>query len=116
MVSKLGFELRNSQKLTACITIKIRYTDFNTYTLQKRIPYTANDNTLMKCAYQLFEKLYQRRQLVRLVGVKMSHLVNGNYQINLFDDTLKEIKLLEQMDKIKKRFGAKAVLKASAMR
>jgi len=114
MVSKLGFELRNAQKLTACITIKIRYTDFNTYTVQKRIPYTANDNTLTKCAYQLFEKLYQRRQLIRLIGVKMSHLVNGNYQINLFDDTLKEIRLLEQMDKIKKRFGAKAVLKASA--
>lgn len=116
MVSKLGFELRNSQRLTACITIKIRYTDFNTYTIQKRISYTANDKTLVNYAYQLFEKLYQRRQLVRLVGVKMSSLVNGNYQINLFDDTMKEIRLLEQMDKIKKRFGAKAVLKAAQIK
>jgi len=115
MVSKLGFELRNSRRLTSCITIKIRYTDFNTYTMQKRITYTANDKTLSNYAYQLFEKLYQRRQLVRLVGVKMSHLVNGNYQINLFDDNMKEIRLLEQMDKIKKRFGAKAVLKAATL-
>lgn len=115
MVSKLGFELRNSQRLTSCITVKIRYTDFNTYTLQKKIPYTANDKTLTNYATQLFEKLYQRRQLVRLVGVKMSYLVNGNYQINLFDDTLKEVRLMHQMDKIKKRFGSKAILKAATL-
>jgi DNA polymerase-4 len=70
---------------------------------------------LSNYAYQLFEKLYQRRQLVRLVGVKMSHLVNGNYQINLFDDTLKEIRLMEQMDKVRKRFGTKAILKAATL-
>jgi DNA polymerase-4 len=115
MISKLGFELRNSQRLTSCITVKIRYTDFNTYTLQRKISYTANDRTLSNYAYQLFEKLYQRRQLVRLVGVKMSHLVNGNYQINLFDDTLKEIRLMEQMDKVRKRFGTKAILKAATL-
>jgi DNA polymerase-4 len=115
MISKLGFELRNSQRLTSCITVKIRYTDFNTYTLQRKISYTANDRTLSNYAYQLFEKLYQRRQLVRLVGVKISHLVNGNYQINLFDDTLKEIRLMEQMDKVRKRFGTKAILKAATL-
>ena len=105
MISKLGFELRNSKRLTSCIT----------YTLQRKISYTANDRTLSNYAYQLFEKLYQRRQLVRLVGVKMSHLVNGNYQINLFDDTLKEIRLMEQMDKVRKRFGTKAILKAATL-
>ena len=115
MVSKLAFELRESQRLTSCISIKIRYTDFNTYTMQKKIPYTANDKTLYDYAARLFEKLYQRRQLIRLVGVKMSQLVPGNYQISLFDDTLKEINLQEQMDKIKKRFGEKAVLKASTL-
>jgi len=116
MVGKLAFELRKAQKLTSCITIKIRYTDFNTYTQQKRIGYTANDRVLIDYAYQLFEKLYQRRQLLRLVGVKFSGLVNGRYQINLFDDTVKDIRLLEQMDKIRKRFGVKAVMRASAMR
>ena len=115
MVEKLSFELRDMQKLTACITVKIRYSDFNTYTQQKRIAYTANDKSLMRLATTLFDKLYQRRQLVRLVGVRFSHLVSGNYQINLFDDTEEEMRLLQTMDAIKRRFGAKAVVRASGV-
>ncbi len=115
MLCKLTFELRSSQKLTACITLKIRYADFNTYTKQKRIPYTANDRILTGYLNDLFDKLYQRRQLVRLVGIRLSSLVHGNYQIDLFEDTLKETKLLQQMDKIRKRFGKKAVMRGSAI-
>ena len=109
MVLKLSFELRAARKLTACISIKIRYTDFNTYTLQKKIPHTASDKILLLYAQQLFEKLYQRRQLIRLIGVKFSHLVQGNYQTQLFEDTPEEIGLLQAMDGIRQRFGAGAV-------
>ena len=115
MVEKLAFELRNMDKLTACITVKIRYSDFNTYTQQKRISYTANDKSLMQLATTLFDKLYQRRQLVRLVGVRFSHLVSGSYQISLFDDTAEEMKLLQTMDAIKRRFGAGAVGRACSV-
>jgi len=109
LVLKLAFELRKSQKLTACINIKIRYTDFNTYTIQKKILHTASDKTLLLYAQQLFDKLYQRRQLIRLIGVKFSHLAHGNYQTQLFEDTEEEVKLLQAMDGIRKRFGAGAV-------
>ena len=114
MLTKLAFELRKSNKLTSCITLKIRYSDFNTYTKQKRITYTANDKVLHQWANTLFEQLYQRRQLIRLIGVKFSGLVNGNYQINLFDDTLKAVRLMQQMDHIRKRFGENAIMPASA--
>ena len=113
MVEKLGFELRNMKRLTACITVKIRYSDFNTYSKQKRIPYTANDRSLLRYAKDLFDLLYERRQLVRLVGVRFSSIVPGNYQINLFDDTTEEMNLLQTMDDLKARFGAKAVVRAS---
>lgn len=116
LVMQLAFELRKQQKLTACIMIKIRYTDFNTYTLQKRIPHTANDQTLLQIAQQLFDKLYQRRQLLRLIGVKFSHLVSGNYQTNLFEDTPVDMQLLQAMDGIRKRFGKQAILRASALK
>ncbi|MEM1120406.1 MAG: DNA polymerase IV, partial [Bacteroidota bacterium] len=109
MVLQLAFELRQSQKLTACVTVKIRYTDFNTYTLQKKIPHTASDKTLLLYAQQLFEKLYQRRQLIRLVGVKFSHLVVGHYQTQLFDDTPEEVQLLQAIDRIRRRFGKGAI-------
>lgn len=116
MVTKLTFELRAQQKLTACVTVKIRYTDFNTYTLQKRISHTSNDRPLLHYAKELFDKLYQRRQLVRLIGVRFSHLVHGHYQINLFEDTVEETALLQQMDRIRQRFGKGAVMLAGAMR
>ncbi len=115
MVMELAFELRQSQKLTSCITVKIRYTDFNTYTQQQRIPYTSNDKILIQHAHDLFEKLYQRRQLIRLIGVKFSRLVHGNYQVNLFDDTIKEVNLLQAMDHIRKRFGKDAIKRGSTM-
>ena len=115
MLSKLTFELRQSQKLTSCITVKIRYSDFNTYTKQRKLSYTANDNTLTLQAYELFDQLNQRRQLIRLIGIKFSGLVHGNYQISLFDDTVREINLLQQMDRIRNRFGKNAVMRASAL-
>ncbi len=115
MVSKLAFELRQSQKLTSCITVKIRYTDFNTYTKQQKIPYTANDKTLLRYAHGLFDRLYERRQLLRLVGLRFSALVPGSDQISLFDDTVKNQELLKQMDQIKKRFGSGAIKRASTL-
>ncbi len=114
MTRQMAFELRASGKLTSCITIKIRYTDFNTFTRQRKIVFTANDHTLTPHIVELFDQLYQRRQLIRLVGIRFSNLVSGNYQINLFDDTIKEIHLLQQMDRIRKRFGKKSLKMGSA--
>ena len=112
MIMALAFDLRKSGKLTSCITIKIRYADFNTYTIQKRITYTAQDKVLIDFAHELFDRLYQRRQLIRLIGVRFSGLVRGCYQISLFDDTAEDIKLLQQLDKIRTRFGNKAIGRA----
>lgn len=115
MAENLAYQLRQGNKLTACVTIKIRYSDFNTYTLQKRIPYTSNDHTLIAVAKELFEKLYNKRLLVRLVGVKCSHLVGGGHQINLFEDSEEVIRLYQAMDHIRKRFGMNAIKRAKTM-
>ena len=116
MCDKLSFELRASGRLTSVITVKIRYADFNTFTKQCRIPYTAQDNALGKYALQLFDKVYERRQLIRLIGVKFSGLVHGSYQISLFDDSLERIRLLQEMDGIRKRFGSNVIGRASALK
>ncbi|MEO1515818.1 MAG: DNA polymerase IV [Bacteroidota bacterium] len=115
MVMRLAFELRQTQKLTSCISIKIRYTDFNTHTRQKSIAYTASDQLLLQYALELFEQVYERRQLLRLVGLRFSGLVGGHCQINLFEDTLHEVKLLQQMDRIRERFGPGAITRASTL-
>lgn len=115
MAESLAFQLRQGNKLTACITVKIRYSDFNTYTLQKRIPYTSNDDKLIDITKELFQKLYERRLLVRLIGLRFSHLVGGGHQINLFEDSAEKIRLYQAMDRMRKRFGTNAVKRAKTL-
>ena len=114
IAENLVFQLRRGNKLSACVTVKIRYSDFQTYTLQKRIPYTASDHTIIPLVLELYRKLYNRRMLVRLIGVRFSHLVEGGHQINLFEDT-HIINLYQAMDHIRERYGDRAVMKASGM-
>ncbi len=115
MAENLAYQLRRGAKLTACIAVKIRYSDFNTYTKQKRIPYTSADHILIPKIMELFDSVYNKRMLVRLVGIRFTHLVSGNYQINLFDDTEEALRLYQAMDKVRNRFGDRAVIRASAM-
>jgi DNA polymerase-4 len=115
MTEKLGFQLRNQQKLSSCVTVKIRYSNFDTHTMQARIPYTSCDHVLIPRVKELFDKLYSRRMLVRLIGVRFSHLVSGNYQINLFDDTEEMMKLYQAMDRMKLRYGETKLMRAIGM-
>jgi DNA polymerase-4 len=115
MTENLAFQLRRGDKLTGCVTVKIRYSDFNTYTLQKRIPYTSTDHKLLPRVLDMFKQLYKRRLLVRLIGVRYSHLVGGGYQINLFDDDEKTIELYQAMDKMRLRYGDRSVIRASGL-
>jgi len=115
MTEKLAFALRNSNKLTSVVTVTVRYSDFDTRTRQKRIPYTSLDHTLIETVMDLFDQLYNRRVLVRLVGVRFSHLIGGSYQMRLFEDNGKLIRLYQQMDKMRNRFGDDAVFRASTL-
>ncbi|MDR6302270.1 DNA polymerase IV [Mesonia maritima] len=115
MAESLAYQLRNGNKLTSTISVKIRYSDYQTYSKQVKIPYTSADHILIPKALELFHKLYHRRILIRLIGVRYSGIVGGNYQINLFDDSQKMLDLYQSLDKIKNRFGEKSVLRASTL-
>ena len=115
MTEKLAYQLRVSNKLTACVTVKIRYSNFDTHTTQCRVAYTASDHLLIPKVKELFDKLYERRMLIRLVGVRFSHLVGGGQQINLFEDSEEIIRLYQAMDKMRQRFGADKIGRAVAM-
>ncbi len=112
MVEKLAYELRHKEKLTSCVTVKIRYSNFDTHTLQKHIPYTSFDHVLIETAKNLFDRLYQRRMLIRLVGVRFSHLVSGVQQLNMFEDTPEMVRLYLALDNLRNRFGRKSVRRA----
>lgn len=112
MVERLAFEMRSQTKLTGCVTVKIRYSNFDTHTMQRQIQYTSFDHLLLNTVYDIFDRLYDRRLLIRLIGVRFSSLVGGTQQLDLFDDTAEMTNLYGALDKIRKRFGKNAVFRA----
>jgi len=113
MIERLAFQLRSEQWLTSTVTVKIRYANFDTETKQCRIPYSSADHSLTKVVMELFDSLYKRRMRLRLVGIQLSGLVRGTYQINIFEDTVEMMALYQAMDKMKIRFGADAILRCA---
>lgn len=112
MTEEIAFQLRQQNKLTGCVTVKVRYSNFETFTKQITIPYTNADHVLLQTAKELFNKLYERRLLIRLLGIRFTHLIPGNYQISLFEDTQEMINLYQAIDSVKKRFGEKTLIRA----
>jgi DNA polymerase IV len=115
MTEKIGFELRTQNKLAGCVSVKLRYSDFNTVSKQSPIAYTSADHILLRKVKELFAKLYDRRLLVRLIGVRFTHLVPGNYQIDLFEDTNETVKLYQALDSLNHRYGKYLIMRASGL-
>ncbi len=109
MVEKVCFELRKKEKLCSCVTVKIRYSNFDTHTIQKQVPYTALDHVILAAVKDLFTRLYQRRILIRLIGVRLSGLVQGSQQLDLFEESPQLIRLYQSMDKLKRKYGPQII-------
>ena len=109
MSVQLAYKLRKEGKMCACVTIKIRYANYDTHTLQQQISYTSFDHIIEPLAQQLFKRVYQRRIRIRLIGLKLSNLVGGVQQLDLFDDFPEMSNLYQAMDDIRKRFGKNAI-------
>lgn len=115
MTESIAFELRKQNRLTGCVVLKLRYTDDEVYTQQRSIAYCNQDHQLIDVAKDLFKKIFTRRLLVRMVGIRFTHLIPGIYQIDLFSDNNETIKLYQQIDSIKQRFGEKLLGRAVSM-
>ncbi|TPN82069.1 DNA polymerase Y family protein [Aquimarina algicola] len=115
MTENLSYQLRKENKLTACIVLKIKYSDFNIYTKQQKIQYTNADHILLTKVLELFNQLHQKRLLIRLVGIKFSHLIKGNLQINLFEKNTKQYQLYQALDHIRNKYGDQSIARASSL-
>src|SRR5665647_32966 len=113
MTEKISFELRKEEKVAGCVTIKIRYPDFETNSRQVSIPYTSADDEIIPIAKDLFHKLYKKGKSVRLLGVRLSDLSNDAVQTNLFNNTERKNVLYKAIDDVKNRFGRTSVYRAS---
>ncbi len=112
LTEKIGYELRQENKLAGVIAVKIRYPDFETTSRQASITYTCYDDELIVQAKELFHKLYRKGMPVRLLGVRLSELTNEAIQTNLFDNIGRKTELYKAIDEVKNRFGKNSIRKA----
>lgn len=115
MTEKLAYKLRAHQQLTGCVQLKIRYTNFDTHVLQASLPYTAFDHLLIPLCKDLFNRLYQRRMRIRLIGIQFSKLVHGVQQINMFEAPPELINLYQAIDRMRRKHGSKVIHRAVAI-
>lgn len=112
LTEKTAHALREDEKMTGCVTLKIRYSDFETTTRQDTVDYTALDDVLIAKAKDLFKKTWQKGRPVRLIGVRFSQLIPISMQMSLFENNIEKLSLYKAVDDIKERFGKGVVKKA----
>lgn len=115
MTEELASKLRKENKLASCLAIKVRYSNFETHTQQEKISLTAAEHILIPGIKNLLKKAWNQHRPIRLIGVRLSNLCSGSYQINLFEDNEERIRLYQAMDKINFKFGEKTVCRAAGM-
>lgn len=115
MTEELAGKLRRENKVSSCLAIKIRYANFETHTQQQKIALTAAEHILIPGVKNLLKNAWNQHRPIRLIGVRLSNLCTGSYQINLFEDNEERIKLYQAMDNINFRFGDKTVCRAAGM-
>ena len=112
LTEKTAHALREDEKMTGCVTIKIRYSNFETTSRQDTVDYTALDDMLIAKAKDLFKKIWQKGRPVRLIGVRFSQLIPISMQMSLFENNIEKLSLYKAVDDIKERFGKGVVKKA----
>jgi DNA polymerase-4 len=115
MTEELSSKLRRENKLASCLAIKIRYANFETHMQQEKIALTSAEHILIPGIKNLLKRTWNSHRPVRLIGVRLSQLCTGSYQINLFEDNEQQIKLYQAMDQINFKFGDKTVCRAAGM-
>ncbi len=113
LTERNAYDLRREGKLTGCVAIKIRYSDFETQSRQEAIGFTALDDDLIEKIRSLFAKLYQKGRPVRLIGVRFTQLADAGMQMSLFSKQEEKLNLYKAIDAIKNRFGSGVVGKAA---
>jgi DNA polymerase-4 len=109
---RVGTDLRGRGKRTRCITLKLRYADFTTitrsYTLSQT---TGSDQTIFDTGAKLLNRVLSlEKQLVRLVGIGVSNLVEPGGQLTMLDSSAQRLEQLNKaIDRIRHKYGFTAI-------
>lgn len=115
IAEELAYQLRRGNKVAGCVSVKIRYADSQTKSRQRTMDYSAADHDIIPLVQQLFKELYDRRVMVRTIGVNLGKIENGHHQLSLFGESDKLPALYQAMDRIRCKYGSRAIMRAVGM-
>lgn len=109
---KLGAELREEGKNARTVTLKLRYSDFETVNRSSTARESTNlDDTIFQSAVRLLDKtLGNRFKPVRLIGLEVSHFTGGETQLSFFNAEAKRLEQLDRaIDRVRDKYGFDAI-------
>lgn len=107
---KVCQQMRDDKVRAATISIKLRYSDFQTLTRARTITPTDEDLKIFETAWELMEKTYTRRVAVRLIGISLSKFSNQAEQEYLFEDfDTKRKKVLSAINGLRAKYGFEVI-------
>jgi len=112
LCERVGAELRQETKHARTITLKLRYSDFETITRRFSSKEAVDaDEVIFAGAVKLLEQaLAGKRKLVRLIGIGVSNLVSYGKQLNLLDSRPQRLAHLDKaIDRIRNKYGFTAI-------
>jgi DNA polymerase-4 len=108
LAQKAMKRLREAGLSTSTITLTIRYQGFDTYTRAHTLREPTHlDPVVFEAVNQLFDRNWNRRRKVRLLGVALSNFTHGGEQLDLLDAKRREKldRLAKAADALRDRFG-----------
>lgn len=115
LIQQVTTSLRRLGKDAGTVGIKIRYEGFETHVRQMTVSPTSSDHQLVPYIKQLFHELYDRRRKVRLLGVRLSNLVEKGTGADMFVEADRKEGLYEAMDKLQEKYKSLIVKPASSL-
>ncbi len=115
---RVGAELRRGRRRARCVTLKLRYADFDSITRSQTLREPTNcDQAIFDTGVSLLERaLGQRRQLVRLIGIGVSSLTDNERQLSLLSSPIERWERLDKViDGVRSRYGFTAIQRGQTL-
>ncbi|HEY9766863.1 MAG TPA: DNA polymerase IV [Chroococcales cyanobacterium] len=115
IVCELGYRLRKQNFLASTLSVKVRYgKTFETVERSRTFPFPLDDDeAFYEAAWELVQVAWDGKSPLRLIGTTFSNF-HPNSQLSLFRKE-KNIRLLEELDRLRDRYGLEAVRRASLL-
>lgn len=115
---KVGSRLRKAELAGSVVQIKIRYSDFSTFTRQTSMKECTNlDQEIFNEVQNLFLKHWIAGRPVRLLGVGVSTLEKPHRQLSLWEDLgNRKEELTKAVDGLRERFGKDIIKRADTLK